>query len=178
MLVPARAEVADAEQDVRRDATDPCGAVEHGLRVAGSLKALAPVLRRGLRGGEGQSAEGQCSGCDTGSETPKKSVLARHCRAPFPSASLKAGNIQTTPVLEPSQARHDPLPDGGAAVHEAGQRYSLADATIETSYYYAKTYDDSLEDDHTVVNGKDKYYEIWFGHRLFYVRAADVVVTN
>ncbi len=60
---------------------------------------------------------------------------------------------------------------------KAGQAYSLADATTDTNYYYAKTYDASLPDDHTVVTGQDKYYEIWFGHRMFYVRAADVVVS-
>jgi N-acetyl-anhydromuramyl-L-alanine amidase AmpD len=61
---------------------------------------------------------------------------------------------------------------------KAGQKYSLADADVQTQYYYAKTYDDSLADDHTVVNGQDKYYEIWFGHRMFFVRAADVVVNQ
>ena len=61
---------------------------------------------------------------------------------------------------------------------KAGQKYSLADATIDTNYYYAKTYNASLPDDHTVITGQDKYYEIWFGHRLFYVRAADVVVNQ
>ena len=59
---------------------------------------------------------------------------------------------------------------------KAGQAYSLADATIDTNYYYAKTFDASLPDDHTVVTGQGKYYEIWFGHRMFFVRAADVVV--
>ena len=37
----------------------------------------------------------------------------------------------------------------------------------------------SLEQrDGNVARGEDKYYEIWFGHRLFYVRAADVVVNQ
>ncbi len=61
---------------------------------------------------------------------------------------------------------------------KAGQSYVLADDTIETDYYYAKTYDDSIPDDHTQVMGKDKYYEIWFGHRMAYVRAADLVVNG
>ena len=30
--------------------------------------------------------------------------------------------------------------------------------------------------DHTVVRGTDPYYQIWFGHRIAYVRAADVRV--
>jgi hypothetical protein len=50
----------------------------------------------------------------------------------------------------------------------------VADAHIETDYYYAKSFDDSLPGDHTEVEGSDRYYEIWFGHRMAYVRAADV----
>ncbi len=57
-----------------------------------------------------------------------------------------------------------------------GQQYVLADPTVATDYYYAKTYNDSLPDDHTVVSGDDRYYQIWFGHRIFFVRAADVAV--
>ena len=59
---------------------------------------------------------------------------------------------------------------------KAGQSYVLADANIETDYYYAWSYDDSLPDDHTEVQGTDRYYLIWFGHRMAYVRAADVVL--
>src|SRR4051812_7962301 len=57
-----------------------------------------------------------------------------------------------------------------------GQAYVLADPTVRTDYYYAKTYDSSLPRDHTVVVGKDRYYQIWFGHRIAYVRAADVTL--
>jgi hypothetical protein len=55
-----------------------------------------------------------------------------------------------------------------------GQAYVLGDDTLSTDYYYAKTYDSSLPGDHTVVTGRDRYYQIWFGHRIAYVRAADV----
>ena len=61
---------------------------------------------------------------------------------------------------------------------KAGQKYVLADDSIPTDYYYAKTFDDSLPGDHTVVTGQDKYDEIWFGHRMFFVRAADVDVQD
>lgn len=57
-----------------------------------------------------------------------------------------------------------------------GQGYVLADDDLGSDYYYAKTYDDSLAGDHTVVAGEDEYYQIWFGHRLAYVRAADVEI--
>ena len=59
-----------------------------------------------------------------------------------------------------------------------GQSYVLADDTVRTDYYYAKTYDSSLPDDHTVVVGKQRYYQIWFGHRIAYVKAEDVTVTR
>lgn len=61
---------------------------------------------------------------------------------------------------------------------KAGQAYVVGDADIQTDYYYAKTFDDSLPGDHTQVVGDDVYYEIWFGHRMAYVRAADVILTR
>ena len=36
----------------------------------------------------------------------------------------------------------------------------------------------SVQPDCVQVKGADPYYQIWFGHRIAYVRAADVVVTN
>ena len=59
-----------------------------------------------------------------------------------------------------------------------GQAYVLADDDLTTDYYYAKTFNDAIPDDHTVVVGEDEYYQIWFGHRIAYVRAADVQITN
>jgi hypothetical protein len=58
-----------------------------------------------------------------------------------------------------------------------GQAYPVGDPDIQTDYYYAKTFDGtSLPLDRTQVVGKDRYYQIWFGHRMAYVRAADVNV--
>lgn len=60
-----------------------------------------------------------------------------------------------------------------------GQAYVLADDDIQTDYYYAKTYNCAyVEMDCTQVVGQDEYYLIWFGHRLVYVRAADVEVRD
>ncbi len=63
---------------------------------------------------------------------------------------------------------------------KAGQEYSLADAEIQTDYYYSKTYDYGPEVamDDTQVVGETKYYQIWFGHRFYYVQADDVVVSE
>jgi hypothetical protein len=55
-----------------------------------------------------------------------------------------------------------------------GQAYPVSDANIETDYYRATTFDGLPPTDHVQVLGKDRYYQIWFGHRMAYVRAADV----
>jgi hypothetical protein len=35
-----------------------------------------------------------------------------------------------------------------------------------------------MPDDHTVIRGKTAYYQIVYNHRLFFVKAADVVLKN
>ncbi|MEV6166877.1 peptidoglycan recognition family protein [Streptomyces sp. NPDC051954] len=52
----------------------------------------------------------------------------------------------------------------------AGQKY-VAGGKVPGEYYYAVTF---ATDSHKVVAGKDAYYEIQFGHRVAFVRAADV----
>jgi N-acetyl-anhydromuramyl-L-alanine amidase AmpD len=59
----------------------------------------------------------------------------------------------------------------------AGQAY-VTTGSVPDDYYYAKTFNSSLPDDHTVVRGKTKYYQIQLNHRLYYVKAADVVVKH
>jgi N-acetyl-anhydromuramyl-L-alanine amidase AmpD len=60
-----------------------------------------------------------------------------------------------------------------------GQAYVLADAHLQTDYYYAKTFQCSgVAMDCTDVVGHDRYVEIWFGHRVVYVRAADIRVRH
>ncbi|MFE4963189.1 N-acetylmuramoyl-L-alanine amidase [Streptomyces sp. NPDC056660] len=54
----------------------------------------------------------------------------------------------------------------------AGQEYVVGDA-VPGEYYYAVTFDTAS---HRVVVGKDLYYEIQYGHRVEFVRAADVTV--
>lgn len=53
-----------------------------------------------------------------------------------------------------------------------GQRYVIGDK-VPGEYFYAPTFDTTP---HRVVSGKDQYFEIQFGHRVAYVRAADVAV--
>ncbi|MDT3400248.1 peptidoglycan recognition family protein [Streptomyces sp. B1866] len=54
----------------------------------------------------------------------------------------------------------------------AGQSYALGLAT-RGEYLWATTFDPA---GHAVVRGKDTYYQIQFGHRVAFVRAADVTV--
>ena len=53
-----------------------------------------------------------------------------------------------------------------------GQEYVVGDA-VPGEYYYAVTF---TTDSHRVVVGKDPYYEIQYGHRIEFVRAADVTL--
>ncbi|MGW0911563.1 N-acetylmuramoyl-L-alanine amidase [Streptomyces sp. NPDC002784] len=53
-----------------------------------------------------------------------------------------------------------------------GQKYVVGDK-VPGQYYYAVTFDETA---HRVVTGKELYYEIQFGHRVAFVRAADVEV--
>ncbi|WP_316767289.1 N-acetylmuramoyl-L-alanine amidase [Streptomyces sasae] len=54
----------------------------------------------------------------------------------------------------------------------AGQQYVVGDE-VPGEYFYAVTFDTGS---HRVVVGKDMYYEIQYGHRVEFVRAADVDV--
>ncbi|WP_206505169.1 peptidoglycan recognition protein family protein [Streptomyces chrestomyceticus] len=56
----------------------------------------------------------------------------------------------------------------------SGQRYAVGNR-VHGEYFYAPTYDLSR---HAVVRGEDVYYEIQVGHRVGYVRAADVDVRS
>ncbi|MFF8475570.1 N-acetylmuramoyl-L-alanine amidase [Streptomyces sp. NPDC015414] len=56
----------------------------------------------------------------------------------------------------------------------AGQKYAVGDL-VPGEYYYAVTF---TPDSHRVVTGKDLYYEIQYGHRVAFVRAADVTVAG
>ncbi|MFF2993630.1 N-acetylmuramoyl-L-alanine amidase [Streptomyces sp. NPDC057950] len=56
----------------------------------------------------------------------------------------------------------------------AGQKYVAGDK-VPGEYFYSPTFDTTS---HKVVTGKDMYYEIQFGHRVEFVRAADVEVTR
>jgi hypothetical protein len=54
----------------------------------------------------------------------------------------------------------------------AGQRYAVADV-LRGEYDYSNTFDVAT---HAVVKGTLTYYEIQFGHRVYFVKADDVVL--
>ncbi|WP_275465708.1 N-acetylmuramoyl-L-alanine amidase [Streptomyces noursei] len=56
----------------------------------------------------------------------------------------------------------------------AGQEYAVG-GQVRSDYFYSPTFD---VNQHAVVRGKDRYYEIQLGHRVGYVRAADVDVRS
>lgn len=78
----------------------------------------------------------------------------------YPEASAYPEGVPAQPV--------SPLPYRLAK----GQKYVVGDK-VPGQYYYAVTFDEAS---HRVVTGKDLYYEIQFGHRVAFVRAADVTV--
>lgn len=60
---------------------------------------------------------------------------------------------------------------------QSGQSYVYG-GTTPTDYYYAKTIDNSIPDDHTDVPGKQKFLEIQLGHRVAFVLASQVRVVS
>ncbi|NJP52032.1 N-acetylmuramoyl-L-alanine amidase [Streptomyces sp. SBST2-5] len=54
-----------------------------------------------------------------------------------------------------------------------GQEYVVG-GEMPGEYYYSVTFDTGS---HRVVTGKDRYYQIQFGHRIGFVRAADVTLS-
>ena len=90
----------------------------------------------------------------------------------YPEPEAYAG----TPV--PYQGQPTLLaPDNTSAVKlQPGQQYVIADKTVPTDYYYAKSFDNSIPGDKTVITGQQKYYQVWVGHRFGYVKAEDVQV--
>jgi N-acetyl-anhydromuramyl-L-alanine amidase AmpD len=58
----------------------------------------------------------------------------------------------------------------------AGQSYTTTGENLPTDYFYDATVNYSLPDDHMIVHGKQKYYQIWFNHRIAYVKANEVTI--
>lgn len=61
---------------------------------------------------------------------------------------------------------------------KVGQSYAITDRSVVTDYYNAQTYNGTAPGDRTDVKGADVYYQVALAHRIMYVRAADVKVTE
>ncbi|WP_411978314.1 N-acetylmuramoyl-L-alanine amidase [Streptomyces scopuliridis] len=108
---------------------------------------------------------------------PRKSPTAVGAKAPV--LTPKAG-LAEIPVYGRAYPEAGAYPEGvpvqtvSAFPYKllAGQRYVVG-AEAPSEYYFAPTFDTA---GHRVVRGNDTYYEIQFGHRVAYVKAADVEV--
>jgi len=95
--------------------------------------------------------------------TPKAGLAsAAVYGAAYPEASAYPSAIKPTQVVKLSYT----IP--------AGQFYPVVTAGVTTDFYYAKTFNSSLQDDHTIVIGTTPYYQISYNHRKFYVQASQV----
>lgn len=56
----------------------------------------------------------------------------------------------------------------------AGQHY-VSYGVVPTDYFYDWTVDSSAPHDHEVFKGNDQFIQIWYNHRMMFVRASDVV---
>ncbi|MER8073570.1 peptidoglycan recognition family protein [Streptomyces sp. NPDC094034] len=108
---------------------------------------------------------------------PRKSPTAVGAKAPV--LTPRAG-LTEIPVYGRAYPEAEAYPEGvpvqtvSAFPYKllAGQRY-VRGAEAPSEYYFAPDFDTA---GHRVVRGKDTYYEIQFGHRVAYVKAADVEV--
>jgi len=57
---------------------------------------------------------------------------------------------------------------------QTGQRYVANSTSVKSDYYYDATINYSLPDDHIIVVGNQRYYEITFNHHVGFVKVEDV----
>ncbi|MEU9733824.1 peptidoglycan recognition family protein [Streptomyces sp. NPDC048002] len=110
---------------------------------------------------------------------PVKAPTAVSARGPVVRAK---DGLESVPVYGRAYPEASAYPEGVPAQPVSplpyqlpkGQTYVVGDK-VPGQYYYAVTFDPAS---HRVVTGEDQYYEIQFGHRVAFVRAADVEVVS
>jgi hypothetical protein len=60
----------------------------------------------------------------------------------------------------------------------AGQEYAVGDLHPDTDYYKAKTFSTDTPGDHVNIVGRDRYVQVNLGHRIGFVRRAEVEVVR
>ncbi len=101
--------------------------------------------------------------------TPKAGVTPGVYPAPWPQDSELPADVAAW------NAHHYHGPYAKYAI-PAGQSYVVVDE-FKTDIFYAKNYDESAAGDRTDYFGAEKYYEIWYNHRVYFVKAADFDVS-
>lgn len=111
--------------------------------------------------------------------------------ASAPTARLLKSGVKARPRSGPiklygraypeASAYPDPSWNQGIAAFDyvwgADQEYVIADLDVPTDYYKAWYYDINTPNDHIDIVGRTKYYLVYFGHRVMYVMADDVVLS-
>ncbi|WP_405622999.1 N-acetylmuramoyl-L-alanine amidase [Streptomyces sp. NBC_00076] len=110
-------------------------------------------------------------------KNPKKNPTAVNARGRVVTPRAGLENVPVYGRAYPEAAAYPPGVPAQAVSPlpyrlPAGQRYVVGDR-LPGEYLYAVTFS---PDSHKVVIGEDSYYEIQFGHRVAFVRAADVRV--
>ncbi|WP_265444957.1 N-acetylmuramoyl-L-alanine amidase [Flexivirga meconopsidis] len=95
---------------------------------------------------------------------PKTGPIKLYGRA-YPEASAYPSSVTAQPISAYSY------------VWGVGQEYAVVDERVPTDYYKSGGFDLNAPGTHIDVVGTTKYYLVNFGHRLMYVKAADVVVS-
>jgi len=106
----------------------------------------------------------------TADPATNETIMLRH--------GLTTTQVYTEPYPEasayPSVIPVQPL--NNAYTMSTGQKYTTTGDAVLGDYFYDATINYSLPDDHKVVVGKQKYYEITFNHHVGFVMTQDVVV--
>ena len=108
--------------------------------------------------------------CPTATPTSTRVVRPKTDTTPVATYGVAYPNPSEFPSDIPAAAM-TPLP----YTIQAGQSYVYG-GTTPTDYYYAKSIDNSVPNDHTDIPGATKYLEIQLGHRIAFVNANDVDV--
>lgn len=106
----------------------------------------------------------------TAVESQSLTVAPRPWLSSIPVYGAAYPEISAYPAAIPVQE------DDASYMIPAGESYATTGQNLPTDYYNALTYNYSAPDDHVLVVGHEKYYQIWFNHRIAYVKASDVIV--
>jgi N-acetyl-anhydromuramyl-L-alanine amidase AmpD len=162
--------------------------------VAGSTDAVSDRNARAVAGHKLYVAERQgdwlkvwWDGAEAWVKSPKDDPVVVPSQGEVVEAVDKPATVYARAYPEPEAYVGTPVPNQGqptllapdgrrAVTLLPGQQYVIADKTVPADYYYAKSFDNSVPGDKTVVTGEQKYYQVWVGHRFGYVKAEDVRV--